>query len=86
MKQMLLVSGTALIYSAALGAAASPPHAQTSAAIAKPAKVPAPPVKDLTAEQEEKWAADAEALVERMCVSCHPTGDITKVRKTWADC
>jgi competence ComEA-like helix-hairpin-helix protein len=39
----------------------------------------------MTAGQEEKWAADTEALVERACVSCHPIDDITKVRKTWAD-
>jgi len=77
--------GAALILSAALVASASAPHAQAPAPIAKPARAPEPPVKDMTADQEEKWAAETEALVERACVSCHPIADITKVRKTWAD-
>jgi competence ComEA-like helix-hairpin-helix protein len=79
------VNGVALIFSAALVTAASPSRAQSPAATAKPAKVPEPPVRDMTAEQEDKWAAETEALVERACVSCHPIADITKVRKTWAD-
>jgi hypothetical protein len=81
-KQIWFVSGAALIFSAALLTAESSPHPQTSPAIAKPAKVPEPPVKDMTAEQEEKWATDTEALVDKMCVSCHPVADITKVRKS----
>lgn len=85
MKQTWLVSGAALIFSAALAATASSPRAQTPAPIAKPARVPDPPVKDMPAEQEEEWAAEAEALVDRMCVSCHPIAGITKVRKTWFD-
>jgi len=84
MKQTWLASGAALIFSAAL-VTASAPHAQTPAPIAKPAKVPDPPVKDMTADQEEKWAAETEALVDRACVSCHPIPEITKVRKTWAE-
>jgi competence ComEA-like helix-hairpin-helix protein len=79
------VPGAVLILSAALAAAASPSHAQTSPAIAKARKVPNPPVKEMTAEQEEKWAGETEALVERACVSCHPIADITKVRKTWIE-
>jgi competence ComEA-like helix-hairpin-helix protein len=85
MKRTWFASGAALILSAALAATAASPHAQTSPAIAKPAKVPEPPVKDMTAEQEGKWAADTETLVDKMCVSCHPIAEITKVRKTWAD-
>jgi competence ComEA-like helix-hairpin-helix protein len=85
MKPTWFVNGVALIFSAALVTAASPSRAQSPAATAKPAKVPEPPVRDMTAEQEEKWAAETEALVERACVSCHPIADITKVRKTWAD-
>ena len=85
MKRTWLVSGAALIFSAALGATASSPPAQTPPATVKPARVPDPPVKDMTAEQEEKWAAETEALVERACVSCHPIADITKVRKSWGD-
>jgi competence ComEA-like helix-hairpin-helix protein len=85
MKQTWFASGAALIFSAALVATASSPHAQTPAPIAKPARVPDPPVKDMTPEQEEKGAAEAEALVDRMCVSCHPIADITKTRKTWFD-
>jgi competence ComEA-like helix-hairpin-helix protein len=85
MKQTLFVSCAALIFGAALTAAASSPQVQTSPPIAKPAKVPDPPVKDMTAEQEEKWAVETEALVEGACVSCHPIADITKVRKTWVD-
>lgn len=85
MTHMLRVSGAALIVSAALAAAGSSPHAQTSAAIAKPARVPDPPVRDMSAEQEDKWAADTEALVNKLCASCHPIADITKARKTWAD-
>jgi len=46
---------------------------------------PVPPVKDMTAEQEEKWAAETEALVDKACASCHPIADITRARKTWAD-
>lgn len=86
MKPTWFVTGVAVIVSAAaLVPAASSSRAQSPAAIAKPARVPEPPVKDMTAEQEDKWAADTEALVERACVSCHPIADITKVRKTWAD-
>jgi competence ComEA-like helix-hairpin-helix protein len=85
MKPTWFVNGVALIFSAALVTAASPSRAQSPAATAKPAKVPEPPVRDMTAEQEDKWAAETEALVERACVSCHPIADITKVRKTWAD-
>lgn len=85
MKQTWFVTGVALIFSAALVTAASSSRTQSSPAIAKPAKVPEPPVKEMTAEQEEKWVAETEALVERACVSCHPIADITKVRKTWAD-
>jgi competence ComEA-like helix-hairpin-helix protein len=85
MKQTCYLSGAALVFSVALAVTASSPHAQTSPAIAKPAKVPDPPVKDMTAEQEEKWATETEALVEKACVSCHPIADITNVRKTWAD-
>ena len=85
MKPTWVVTGVALIFSAALVTAASSSRAQSPAAIAKPAKVPEPPVRDMTAEQEDKWAAETEALVERACVSCHPIADITKVRKTWAD-
>lgn len=85
MKPTWFASGVALTFSAALVSSVSSPRAQTVAATAKPATVPAPPVRDMTAAQEEKWAADTEALVERACVSCHPIADITKVRKTWAD-
>ncbi len=85
MKHTWFVSGAVLIFSAALAAAASPRHAQTPPAIAKARKVPEPPVKDMTAQQEEKWATETEALVEKACVSCHPIADITKVRKTWVE-
>lgn len=89
MKATWFVSGAALIFSAALlsaaSTAASSPHPQTSAPIAKPAKIADPPVKDMTAEQEEKWAAETEALVDRACVSCHPIPEITKARKSWAE-
>jgi len=85
MKRAWFTSSAALIFSAALAATASSPRAQGAPTIAKPATVPKPPVKDMSAEQEEKWAAETEALVEKACVSCHPIGDITKVRKTWAD-
>ena len=85
MRPPWFVSGTALIFSAALIAAGASPHAQTSPVIAKPRKVPDPPVKDMTAEQEEKWATETEALVEKACVSCHPLADITKARKTWVE-
>jgi competence ComEA-like helix-hairpin-helix protein len=85
MKQAWFVSGAALIFSAALVASASSPHAQTSPAIAKPRNMPDPPVKEMTAEQEEKWPTDTEALVEKACVSCHPIADITKARKTWVE-
>ena len=85
MKPTSYLFGAALVFSAALVITSSSPHAQTAAAIAKPAKVPDPPVKDMTAEQEEMWATETEALVEKACVSCHPIADITKVRKTWAD-
>ena len=85
MRQTWLLSCAALVFGSALVAAASSPRVQTAAPVAKPAKVPDPPVKDMSAEQEEKWATETEALVERACVSCHPISDITKVRKSWAD-
>jgi competence protein ComEA len=85
MQRTWLLSGAALMFSAALLPAAASPDAQSPQIAAKPAKVPEPPVKDMTAEQEEKWAAEAEALVQRACASCHPIADITKARKTWAD-
>ncbi len=85
MNRTWFASGAALIFSAALAATAASPHPQSAPAIAKPATVPTPPVKDMSAEQEEKWAADTEALVDKMCVSCHPIAEITRVRKTWAD-
>ena len=85
MKQTWYLSGAAVVFSVALVVTASSPHAQTSTSIAKPAKVPDPPVKDMSAEQEDTWAAETEALVDKMCVSCHPIADITKVRKVWAD-
>jgi competence ComEA-like helix-hairpin-helix protein len=86
MKQTwVYVSGAALIFSVALVPTAASPQAQSSPAIAKPAKVTDPPVKEMSAEQEQKWAAETEALVERACVSCHPIADMTKVRKTWPD-
>ena len=85
MKPIWFGSGAALVFSAALLTAESPAHAQAAPAIAKPARVPEPPVTDRTAAQEEKWAADTEALVDKMCVSCHPIAEITRVRKTWAD-
>ena len=53
--------------------------------LASPASAADATPVEMTAEQEDKWAADTEALVDRMCVSCHPLADITKVRKTWAD-
>ena len=85
MKHTPFVSGAVLIFSAALAVAASPRHAQTPPVIAKARKVPEPPVKDMTPEQEEKWATETEALVEKACVSCHPIADITKARKTWVE-
>lgn len=85
MRQTWFASGVTLFFSAALVAAASSPHAQSPSAMAKPAQAPDPPVREMSAEREEKWAAETEALVDRMCVSCHPIADITKVRKTWAE-
>ena len=85
MKPTWLVPVLAQIASTALLAATSAPQAQAPAAVAKPARPPDPPAKDMTPDQEEKWAADAEALVDRLCVSCHPIPEITRSRKTWAD-
>ena len=85
MKPTCFVASAALIFSGALVTVAASSRTQNPPVIAKPARVPDPPVRDLSAEQEDKWAAETEALLERACVSCHPIADITKVRKTWAD-
>jgi len=85
MNRALWIACAGMIFSAAVPDRPASPYAQTSPPIARPARVADPPVKEMSAEQEEKWATETEALVDKMCVSCHPIADITKVRKTWAD-
>ena len=86
-----LVGAAAVMLVASIVAAmASAPQAQPAkpAATARPAAkpVPEPPVKDMTAAEEEAWATAAEATTEAACGGlCHPVPEITRTRHTWRE-
>jgi competence protein ComEA len=77
------------------GAGASSRQAQTAkpTPTAKPAPapkpiqagkpVPDPPVRDLTAAEEDAWAVAAEETTTTVCGQCHPIPEITRTRRTW---
>ena len=44
-----------------------------------------PPVKEMTAAEEEAWATATEAAAEEACAACHPVAEITQTRHTWKE-
>ena len=42
-------------------------------------------VGDLTVDEEQEFAAQAEATLERVCIQCHPMENITKTRRSMRD-
>ena len=85
-----LLAAGAIIFSASLVASAPQGQKTKPAPPAKPpatqaARVPEPPVKDMTAEEEDAWATAAEATTEKVCSSCHPIPEITRTRHTWPE-
>jgi competence protein ComEA len=62
--------------------AAKPSPAPKPAASNKP--VPDPPVRDMTAAEEDTWATEAEVTTGQVCgAQCHPVPEITGTRRTW---
>jgi competence ComEA-like helix-hairpin-helix protein len=81
--RILIASATLVLVTAMTTGTASPIQAP---AIAKP---PSPAltknVGDLTVEEEQEFAAQAEATLERVCIQCHPMENITKTRRSMRD-
>ena len=84
-----MLTGAAIVLAATIAASASPqqppaakpPATLTSQALAKD-------VGDLSAAEEEAFAAAAESTLERVCIACHPFENIIKTRRTvreWQD-
>jgi competence ComEA-like helix-hairpin-helix protein len=85
-----LLAAGAIIFSTSLVASAPQDQRTKPAQPSKPsatqaAKVPEPPVKDMTAEDEEAWATAAEETTDKACSACHPIAEITKTRHTWPE-
>jgi competence ComEA-like helix-hairpin-helix protein len=84
-----ILASAAMTLTATIAASASAPQAPA----AKPPAQLSPQllaknVGDLTATEEEAFAAAAEATMERVCIACHPFENITKTRRTvreWSD-
>jgi competence protein ComEA len=79
-----MVAAAVVILGVSMVANASAPQGQAAkpAQAAKP--VPEPPVKDMTAPEEDAWATAAEATTTAVCGQCHPIPEITKTRRTWS--
>ena len=85
-----LLAAGAILFSSSLVTSAPQGQQTNPAPPAKPkatqaAKAPEPPVKDMTAEEEEAWATAAEATTEQLCSPCHPIPEFTRTRHTWPE-
>lgn len=85
-----LVAAAAAAFSTSLVLAASgdqaqPPKAPSAAFKHSTGPVAPPPVKDMTAEEEDAWATASETTITQICSTCHPTADIVKTRHTWRE-
>ena len=74
-----MVAAAAVILAVSVVANASAPLGQ----VAK--RTPEPPVKDMTAAEEEAWATAAEETTIALCGQCHPIQEITRTRLTWSE-
>jgi competence ComEA-like helix-hairpin-helix protein len=86
-----LLAAGAVIFSTSLVVASAPqgqkakPAPPAKSPAAKAVKVPEPPVKDMTAEEEDAWATAAEETTNSLCSACHPIAEITRTRHTWPE-
>ena len=82
----LLVPAAALVLATTIATSAASFPSQSPKAAASPALTKN--VGDLTPKEEEEFAAQAEATLERVCILCHPMENITKTRRSlrdWSD-
>lgn len=79
-----MVAAVAVILGVSMVANASVPRGQAAkpAQAAKP--VPEPPVRDMTAAEQDAWATAAEETTTNLCGQCHPISEITRTRRTWS--
>lgn len=82
----LLVPAAALVLATTIATRAASFPSQSPKVAVSPALTKN--VGDLTPKEEEEFAAQAEATLERVCILCHPMENITKTRRSlrdWSD-
>lgn len=83
-----ILAAAAMMLAASIATSASTSQAPAAKPVNATQPVLAKNVGDLTAAEEEQFAAAAEATIERVCILCHPFENITKARRTpreWSD-
>jgi len=78
------VAAAAIIFGVSMVANASVPQGQAAKPAPAARPLAEPPVKDMTAAEEDAWATAAEATTTAVCGQCHPIPEITKTRRTWS--
>src|SRR5215218_8416928 len=69
------------------GGTAAAAHRESSLPF-RPARQAKPPIKEMTAKEEEERAAVVEETMDRACRMCHPIENVTRMRRTvgeWTD-
>lgn len=83
-----ILGAAAMMLAAGIATSASTTHAPAAQTANGAPPWLAKNVGELTAAEEEQFAAAAEATLERVCIACHPFENITKTRRTpreWSD-